>query len=132
MQEKHLFEYAVIRVVPMVEREEFLNVGVVLFCKDLRFLETRWRMDGTRLQAFAPSLDIASIEEYLRAFEAICKGGKNGGPIGQLAIAERFRWLTATRSTVVQTSKVHPGLCTASPVDTLEKLYRQLVEPVTK
>ena len=128
MQDKRLFEYAVIRIVPMVEREEFLNVGVVLYCKDLRFLGVRWQIDIPRLSAFAPKLDIATIEGYLQAFEQICMGGKAGGPIGQLPPAERFRWLTATRSTVVQTSKVHPGFCLTSPTDTLERLFQQLVQ----
>ena len=129
MQDKHLFEYAVIRIVPMVEREEFLNAGVVLYCRDLRFLRVRWMIDQCRLEAFAPTLDIPAIEAYLRAFEQVCEGGRNGGPIGQLPLAERFRWLTATRSTVVQTSKVHPGFCITSPEQTLEKLYHQLVAP---
>lgn len=127
MQDKHLFEYAVIRIVPMVEREEFLNAGVMLYCKDLRFLGVRWQMDKSRLQSFAPALDIAATETYLQAIEQVCLGGKSGGPIGQLPVAERFRWLTATRSTVVQTSKVHPGFCISSPAETLDKLFRQLV-----
>ena len=111
MPEKHLFEYAVIRVVPRVEREEFLNVGLVLYCKQRRFLETIFHLDKERLQAFSPNLDIQEIEDYLNAFEKISKGSKDGGPIAQLDLPSRFRWLTATRSTIVQVSKTHPGMC---------------------
>ena len=126
MQEKHLFEYAVIRVVPKVEREEFLNVGVILYCKGLRFLGVGYQLDSFRLLAVFGDLDVTGIGEYLRAFEVICRGGEEGGPIARLPLAERFRWLTATRSTIVQTSKVHPGLC-IDPSETLLRLERQLV-----
>jgi hypothetical protein len=127
MQEKHLFEYAVIRVVPKVEREEFLNVGVIVYCRAKGFLQTMFELNEKRLQAFSAELDFPELKERLRAFERICAGGADGGTIGKLSIAERFRWLTATRSTVVQTSKVHPGLCTDAQ-DTLHKLYTQLVK----
>lgn len=126
MQEKHLFEYAVIRVVPCVDREEFLNVGVILYCASKGFLQTVYTLPPARLQAFAATLDVEELQERLRAFECICAGGKNGGTIGQLPLASRFRWLTATRSTVVQTSPVHPGLC-ADPQETINKLHAQLV-----
>ena len=129
MPEQPLFEYAVIRVVPKVEREEFLNVGVVLYCSGAKFLEVRYHLDPERLRTLSAGLDIAEIECYLQAFRQICKGGRDGGPIGQLPVVERFRWLTATRSTVVQTSKVHPGLCTDDPAATLDRLYTQLVMP---
>ena len=126
MQEKHLFEYAVIRVVPCVAREEFVNVGVILYCSAQGFLKTRYHLDGERLQAFSSAVDIAELQERLRAFERICQGGAAGGTIGRLPLASRFRWLTATRSTVVQTSLVHPGLC-ADAGETLDRLYNQLV-----
>ncbi|MCY7360393.1 MAG: DUF3037 domain-containing protein [Rudanella sp.] len=126
MPGKHLFEYAVIRVVPCVEREEFLNVGVILYCSSQRFLQTRFALNGDRLRAFAGALDSDELEARLRAFERICAGRREGGPIGQLAIAARFRWLTATRSTVVQTSPVHPGLCEDARA-TLDRLFEQLV-----
>jgi hypothetical protein len=126
MPEKQLFEYAVIRVVPRVEREEFLNIGIVLYCKKTRFLQCKFHLNQERLHAFCPALDIREAETYLQSFERICSGSKDGGPIGQLDIASRFRWLTATRSTVVQTSKVHPGFCT-EPKETLQHLYEQLV-----
>ncbi|MEZ0484070.1 DUF3037 domain-containing protein [Fibrella aquatica] len=126
MPDMHLFEYAVIRVVPRVEREEFLNVGVILYCASQGFLQTRFHLPAERLLAFANVPDLDEITDRLRAFERICGGRKTGGPIGQLPIASRFRWLTATRSTVVQSSPVHPGLC-ADPEQTLDRLYTQLV-----
>jgi len=126
MQEQYLFEYAVIRIVPKVEREEFLNVGVVLYCAKQKFLQSRFSIDEERLQLFCKKTDMDGLREYLHAFEQICLGGNNAGPIGKLPIAERFRWLTATRSTVVQTSKVHPGLC-SDAAEMLTKLFEQLV-----
>ncbi len=126
MQEKHLFEYAVIRVVPCVEREEFINVGVILYCAASGFLKTVYRLNEKRLSAFSDKLDMAELQERLHAFERICAGGKNGGTIGSLPITSRFRWLTATRSTVVQTSPVHPGRCTNAQ-ETIERLFAQLV-----
>ena len=127
MPEKHLFEYAVIRVVPRVEREEFLNVGVILYCSAQGFLQTVCELNEERLRAFSDELDLAELQERLRAFERICAGRSAGGVIGQLPIAARFRWLTATRSTVVQTSPVHPGLC-ADAAETLTRLFAQLVQ----
>ena len=126
MQGKHLFEYAVIRVVPRVEREEFLNVGVVMYCRDHSFLQTVYTIDKKKLQVLCDDMDCSEVEEHLRSFERICKGETSGGPIASLDMASRFRWLTATRSTVVQASKVHPGLC-SDPGETLQKLYGQLV-----
>jgi hypothetical protein len=126
MQENHLFEYAVIRVMPRVEREEFLNVGVVVYCKKQKFLQCIFQLDERRLHAFSPQLDTKEIGEYLQAFALICNGDAAAGTIGKLDMASRFRWLTATRSTPVQTSKVHPGLCIDAK-ETLVKLYEQLV-----
>lgn len=126
MPENHLYEYAVIRIVPRVEREEFLNVGVILYCRQLRFLQCIYKVDEQRLQMLCARVDIEQVKENLLAFERICTGGKGSGPIGQLDIASRFRWLTAARSTVVQTSKVHPGFCTDAG-ETLHKLFHQLV-----
>ena len=124
--ELHLFEYAVIRVVPRVEREEFINVGVILYCAAEQFLQVRCTLPADRLRVFSDTPDPDELADRLRAFEQICAGRKLGGPIGQLPLASRFRWLTATRSTVVQTSAVHPGLC-ANAIETLEHLYNQLV-----
>ncbi|HMI63938.1 MAG TPA: DUF3037 domain-containing protein [Puia sp.] len=126
MQDKHLFEYAVIRVVPRVEREEFLNVGVIVYCSRLKYLELIYTLDPDRLLAFYPKLDIAELAQHLQAFEAITKGSKDGGPIAQLDLANRFRWLTATRSTILQSSKVHPGFC-GDPAAALQRMHATLV-----
>jgi len=126
MQQRQLFEYAVIRVVPRVEREEFLNIGVILYCAKQQFLQAKYLLDEERLHAFAHDLDIAELKEHICAMERICTGDKDAGPIGKLDMASRFRWLTATRSTIVQTSKVHPGFCEDAS-ETLEKLFGQLV-----
>ena len=126
MQESHLFEYAVVRVVPYVEREEFLNVGVILFCSKQKFLQATFELDEQRLKSFCHKLDLNELKQYTHSIERSCAGGKDAGLIGQLPMAERFRWLTATRSTIVQTSKVHPGLCD-DPKEVLMRLHSQLV-----
>lgn len=127
MPEKHLFEYAVIRIVPQVEREEFINVGVILYCKKLNFLEARWYLDEKLMSLFAPHLDLAELKQNLCAFEVISKGGTDGGTIGQMDMPGRFRWLTATRSTILQPSNVHPGF-TEDAYATLNKLFNELVQ----
>lgn len=126
MQENYLFEYSVIRIVPQVEREEFLNAGVILYCAGKKFLKAIITLDKHRIQVFCPKLDIAELGEYTNAFIAICQGGNQGGAIGKLILSERFRWLTARRSTVLQTSMVHPGFC-ADPDEMLYKLFSELV-----
>jgi hypothetical protein len=126
MPEQHSFEYAVIRVVPKVEREEFMNVGVILYCQSTVFLDAIFELDEERLRALSPGLEMIEIKKHLAAFCHICKGGPEGGPIGKLDMGSRFRWLTATRSTVLQCSKVHPGL-SADPATTLKNLHQRLV-----
>ncbi len=126
MQGNHLFEYAIIRVVPRVEREEFLNVGVIVYCKKPAFLQTKITLNETRLLALYPDIDLEEIQAHLRAFEQIIAGDLSAGPIAALDIASRFRWLTAKRSTILQTSVVHPGLC-KDPLYTLVHLHEQLV-----
>lgn len=126
MQDRHLFEYAVIRVMPRVEREEFINVGVIMYCNKLRYLNAAFKVFPERLKALNCELEAEVITENLNAIVNICKGGKTAGPIGQLDLASRFRWLTATRSTVVQCSKVHPGFCIDAE-ETLNKLMQELV-----
>lgn len=126
MHEPHSFEYAVIRVVPRVEREEFLNVGVILYCRFHKFLDVSLHLDEQKLRALSVKIDIADLKDHLNAFEEICRGTSKGSPIAKSDIASRFRWLTAARSTIVQSSKVHPGIC-SDPAETLEKLYRQYV-----
>ena len=112
MHEKCTFDYAVIRVVPRVEREEFINVGIILSCPARNFLEARIEPDWKRLKAFAPKLHKKTIRKYLEIIPKICAGDKNAGIIGRLKPRERFYWLTAQRSTIVQASPIHTGLCT--------------------
>jgi hypothetical protein len=127
MQNKYLFEYAVLRIVPRVEREEFINTGVVLYCPKQKFLQCKYLLDEERLKAICAKSDAKEIARYLHAFAQICLGNKSAGPIAELPLAGRFRWLTATRSTILQTSKVHTGLC-ADAAAMLEHIFRQQVE----
>lgn len=126
MQDNHLFEYAVIRVVPRVEREEFLNVGVIVYSKKPAFLQMMYTLNEKKLLSVFPEVDIADVRSHLEAFEQISKGNSDAGPIAALDLASRFRWLTAKRSTVVQTSAVHSGLCKDTS-QTLAHLHRELV-----
>ncbi len=116
------YEYAYVRVVPRVDRGEFLNAGVILFCRTRRFLMTRIRLDAQRLHGLAPKLDITVVQEQLALLPRICAGE---GPIGQLGQAEAFHWLVAPHSTVIQTSPVHAGMC-EDPALTLEHLVATL------
>jgi hypothetical protein len=118
------FDYAIVRVVPQVEREEFINVGVILFCRTKRFLGAKIELDSARLAALAPDLDLDKIQDHLDLIPIICAGGD--GPIGKLSQAERFHWLTTPRSTSIQVSPVHCGLCTA-PAEVLEHLVETMV-----
>jgi hypothetical protein len=120
------YSYAVIRVVPRVERGEFLNVGVILFARTVHFLAVCMALDRPRLRAFAPDLDVATVERHLDAFVAICEGSAAGGPIARLPPSERFHWLTAPRSAVIQTSPVHIG-CDDDPRAALDALCVALV-----
>ncbi len=126
MPERSAFNYAVIRVVPHVEREEFVNVGVVLFCKTRRFLDARIRLDHTRLAAISPELDVEMIAEQLDLIPRICAGGKAAGPIGELSPEERFRWITSPRSTSLQFSAVHCGLCD-DPHKALDEIFDKMI-----
>ena len=126
MQGQELFEYAVIRLVPKVEREEFLNVGVILYCAKLKYLKAIFCLDEARVLAFCKEPDLLELQKNLSAYVTICEGSSLSGPIGKLDIASRFRWLTATRSTVLQSSKVHPGFC-KDPEEKLQQLYSQMV-----
>ncbi len=126
MQDLRLFEYAVIRIVPRPEREEFVNAGVILYCPGKKFLGMRMHLPEAKLKALDPNLSMEEVSMHLQAFEEICRGKNPDSPIAQLDNASRFRWLTATRSTILQTSKVHPGLC-EDPEVTLEKLFLEMV-----
>ena len=120
------FQYAVLRVVPRIDREEFVNVGVIVACQDSGFLEARIELDEARLLALDPTLDIETIRGHLGTIPAICAGGKAAGPLGALSRRERFDWLTAPRSTMIQTSPVHVGRCT-DPHAAIEHLMRTMV-----
>lgn len=124
--QQHVYEYAVIRIVPQVEREEFMNVGVILFCKSLGMVQMRYVLDKKRLQAFSPTADVEQIEQNLQSFQKIAMGAADGGPIAKEDAASRFRWLTAVRSSVIQTSRPHPGICN-NPEQSIEKLFEELV-----
>jgi hypothetical protein len=121
------FEYAVIRVVPRVDREEFVNVGVIVFCLENRFLKVMVELDEKRLRALSPDIDISDLRDHLQAFEKVANGVEDGGPIARLSQRERFHWLVAPRSTVIQVSPVHAGLCD-NPKQTVEQLFRRLVK----
>jgi hypothetical protein len=122
------FSYAVIRIVPHPVRGECLNVGVVLFARTARFLAARIAMDRARLAAFAPDLDLPAVERHLAAFVTVCEGAPEGGPIARMPPSERFHWLTAPRSTVIQTSPVHVGHCD-DPAAALDTLFSEFVPP---
>ncbi|HEX5013046.1 MAG TPA: DUF3037 domain-containing protein [Candidatus Limnocylindrales bacterium] len=120
------FQYAVIRVVPRVERGESLNAGVIVLSRPRKFLGARVSLDEARLRAIAPDADPATIIPHLVAVERIAAGDSAAGPIAQLSIAERFHWLTAPSSTVIQPSEVHTGLCD-DPEGELDRLFERLV-----
>ena len=122
------FEYALLRVVPRPERGEFVNAGVVLYCPALRFLGARVHLDSERLRALDPKLDPKAVLAHLEAVRTVCAGGQGAGPIGLLPPGERFGWLVAPRSTVVQPSPVHAGLAD-DPERALEHFVRVMVFP---
>ena len=126
MQDKYTYEFAIIRVVPKVEREEFINVGVLVFSKPKNYLGIKYVINREKLLVLSKSLDIEVLEEHLLAWEAICKGSPNSGPIGELDVPDRFRWLAATKSTILQCSPTHPGLC-SDPETELEDLFERYV-----
>ncbi|MES2558851.1 MAG: DUF3037 domain-containing protein [Bacteroidota bacterium] len=126
MQDKQVFEYAIIRVLPRVERGEFVNTGVVVYCKKQSFLKAKIQLNEQRIKSLYEEADVEEINNHLKAFEQICLGNLEAGPIAALDVPSRFRWLTAKRSTVIQASEIHPGLCT-DPQAVLEKLFEQMV-----
>ncbi len=126
MHEKNLYEYAVIRVVPRVEREEFINVGVILFCKSAKFIKMLYSINEAKLVMFSKDFDLEQLELNLNSFQKIAEGGQDSGPIGEFDIPSRFRWLTAIRSSAIQTSRPHSGLCT-NLEETSQRLFEELV-----
>lgn len=121
MQGKHLYEYAVIRILPVVEREEFINAGIILFCKKEKFIRVYYYVNEEKLRLFSKELDLEQVKLNLCSFEKIANGEINGGPIATMDLPSRFRWLTAVRSSAIQTSRPHPGFC-----DDLEKTSQRL------
>jgi hypothetical protein len=126
MQEKYLYEYAVIRVLPFVEREEFINVGIILFCKKEKYIRVLFKVNKAKIQAFSKDIDLDEIKKNLKAIEKVAMGVKNCGPIAKLDVPSRFRWLTAVRSSSIQTSRPHPGLCNDLE-ETAKRLFDELV-----
>src|SRR5919206_4808378 len=122
------YDYASVRVVPRVDREEFVNAGVILFCRARDFLAARVELDASRVRALFPGADLATIEDHLLAIPRICAGGHGSGPIGALSQRERFHWLVAPRSTVLQISPVHAGVCD-DPARALDHLFERMVRP---
>ena len=126
MPDKQVFQYAFIRFVPRVERSEFINVGVAVYCKRKRFLKVKFHVDEERIKALFTDANISELSDYLKTWDLISQGNKEGGAIAQLDLSGRFGWLTATRSTIIQSSKVHPGLC-SDPELVLEDLFEKYV-----
>jgi DUF3037 family protein len=124
------YDYAVIRVVPRVDREEFVNVGVIVSCPQRDFLDCRIELDEARLRALHPAVDVELVKKHLAAIPAICRGGDEAGPIGKLPARERFRWLIAPRSTIIQASAAHTGRC-GDPPALLEHLLATMVRSGT-
>ena len=126
MQGNEVFEYAFIRFVPKVEREEFINVGVILFSKRKKYLGVKYHLDYARLSAFSKDTDLDEFSTYLKSWDLICQGEEEGGKIAQLDLGGRFRWLTASRSTIIQHSQVHTGIC-ENPALMLENIFEKYV-----
>ena len=126
MLNKNIFEYAIIRLVPKVEREEFFNIGVLLFSKQKKFLDIKYLIDMQKLKAIAPEIEANVLNGYLNAWKLICDGNDAGGKIGDLEISDRFRWLAASRSTIIQSSKTHSGLC-ENPEEALHDIFEKYV-----
>jgi hypothetical protein len=123
---RNAFEYAIVRVVPHVERHEFVNVGVVLFCDARDFLAARIDLDEARLRALSADVDVDLVRRHLEAIPSICAGGEAGGPIGRMTLRERWHWIVAPRSTILQCSPPHAGVCD-TPDDWMERLLREMV-----
>ena len=121
------FDYAAIRVVPRVERQEFINSGVVFFCLEKRYLAARIHLDEQRLKALWPAIDVELVREHLEAIPRICAGDPAAGPIARLSQRERFHWLISPRSTIIQLSPVHTGLCESTD-ELTERLAKQLLD----
>ena len=120
------YDYAVIRVMPRVERGEFINAGVIVSCESRQFLQARVEVDEQRLRALDPAIDIDTVRRHLQAIVRVCDGAADAGPIARLPRRARFHWLTATRSSIIQTSPIHMGRCT-DPAGSVERLFERMV-----
>ena len=126
MPVRNSYDYALVRLVPHVERGECINVGVILFCRTLQFLDALTHLDSARALALAPHIDLELVKQHLDRIPLICAGGEQAGSIGLLSQPERFHWLVSPRSTIIQTSAVHSGLC-SDPQRELEQLFKEMV-----
>ena len=126
MHDKVLFEYAVLRVVPKIEREEFINIGLIVFSKRLKFLKFQYQIPEEKIRCFCKEFDLDQLKLNLEAFDLVCTDKRNRSPIAQFEIDEKFRWITAVKSSSIQTSRPHPGY-TTNIEDTFTKLYNELV-----
>ena len=126
MSAQNSFDYAVIRVVPRVEREEFVNAGVIVFCLEQNFLGARVKVDAERLKALWPEIDVELVRLHLEAFPKVSAGDPAAGPIARLSLRERFHWLVSPRSTMIQVSPVHSGICGGNPQEALDRLFERL------
>jgi hypothetical protein len=131
MENNYLYDYAVIRLVPKVDREEFLNVGIIVLCEEKKFLDALIEIDENRFKTFNPEFDIETAKSHLKIIPAICSGSKEGGPVASLSQAQRFHWLTSPKSTIIQISPVHSGYC-RDPLETLRHLFKVLVKTTTE
>lgn len=129
MHAHEVYDYAVVRVVPRVEREEFVNAGVIVSCQRTGYLQAAMALDEARLLALDPHVDLGTVHRHLGAIIAICEGAPGGGPIAQLPMRARFHWLTAKRSSIIQTSPAHTGLCLQAG-EALQRIMQRMVLPI--
>ena len=129
MREHDVYDYAIVRVVPRVEREEFVNAGVIVSCQRSGYLQAAMALDEARLLSIDPQVDLELVHRHLHSIVAICAGAAEAGPIAQLPFRARFHWLTAKRSSIIQTSAVHTGLCTQAE-QALERILQRMVLPL--
>lgn len=126
MQDKFIYEYAIIRFSPLVERGEFFNIGAILYSKPKKYLAMRFHIDPKKLEAFNSQHSTEELEAYLKAWEKVCKGGTDSSAIGEMDMPDRFRWLVATRSTIIHSSMTHTGICD-DPEKELDTIFEQFV-----
>lgn len=126
MQELNRYEYAVVRYVPCIEREEFINVGLAMMCKRRRWIKVQIRLAEDKIKALSPDANLDTLANQLQSFVAIAEGSRSAGPLATYPVEERFRWISAVKSSVIQTSRPHPGLC-ADLEETFSRLFEEQV-----